>query len=116
MAQVLTIGGIEVQSPTNFQIEKYNITKAGRVATGDMTLEYIAGKRKFIFEYNSIRGDYLDIILDIIYTPTMFFTLTYKENDVVKSATVYAGAVKSEQFRTDGSWVWKNVSFSLIEK
>ena len=116
MAQVLTISGQTVKLPTSFNIEKYHLTKAGRVATGDMTLEYIASKRKFIFEYNAIRGDDLDTILNIIDTSTMFFTLTYKENDVAKSATVYAGAVKSEQFRTDGKWVWRNFSFSLIEK
>jgi len=116
MAQIITIGGITVKLPTNFSIEKYHLTKAGRVATGDMTLEYIASKRKFNFEYDAISGKDLNTILNVIDTATMFFTLTYKENDVNKSATVYAGAIPAEQFRTDGYWVWKDVTFSLIEQ
>jgi len=116
MAQVLTVDGITIKQPTNFRIERYNITKAGRVANGDMTLELIAKKLKFIFEYDSIDGDELDVILGVIDTTTMFFTLTYKENDVAKSATVYAGHLPTDQFRTDGKWTWKGFAFSLIQK
>ena len=114
--QVITIGGQTVKLPTSFRIEKYNITKAGRVANGDMTLELIAKKLKFIFEYDAIDGDELDTILDVIDTSTMFFTLTYKENDVAKSATVYAGHLPIDQFRTDGKWTWRGFNFSLIQK
>jgi len=116
MAQVLTVDGITIKQPTNFRIERYNITKAGRVANGDMTLELIAKKLKFIFEYDSIDGDELDVILGVIDTTTMFFTLTYKENDVEKSATVYTGHLPTDQYRTDGIWLWRGFNFSLIEQ
>ena len=116
MAQVISIGGVTIKLPTDFRIERYNITKAGRVANGDMTLELIAKKLKFIFEYDSIDGDELDVILGVIDTTTMFFTLTYKENDVEKSATVYTGHLPTDQYRTDGIWLWRGFNFSLIEQ
>jgi len=114
--QVLTLAGQSIKQPKDFKIDSFNLTKAGRVATGDMTLEYIATKRKFYFEYEVLRGDDLDTIKDIITGSTMFFTLTYKDNDVEESATVYAGALTKTQFRTDGKWVWKSPAFDLIEQ
>jgi len=116
MAQLLKLGGVTIKKPTSFRIERYTLTKAGRVASGLMTLEYIAKKRKFVFEYEVISGTELNTILDIIDTTTMFFTINYRENNVNKSATVYAGHIPSEQFRTDGVWYWKDVNFDLIEQ
>jgi len=114
--QVLTLAGQSIKQPKDFKIDSFNLTKAGRVATGDMTLEYIATKRKFYFEYEVLRGDDLDTIKDIIEGTTMFFTLTYKDNDNAKSVIVYAGSLEKTQFRTDGKWVWKDISFDLIEQ
>ena len=117
MAQLVTLGGVTVKKPHKFQISRYNITKSGRVANGDMTMEYIAKKRKFHFGYNVISGGDLDTLLGVIDTTTMFFTLTYVQNDVTKTATVYAGHIPTEQFRTDaGAWYWKDANFDLIEK
>ena len=116
MAQALTLAGSTIKQPKDFKIDSFNLTKAGRVATGDMTLEYIATKRKFYFEYEVLRGDDLDTIKDIITGSTMFFTLTYKDNDVAESVTVYSGALERTQFRTDGKWVWKDISFDLIQQ
>ena len=116
MAQAITLAGSAIKQPKDFRIGSFNLTKAGRVATGDMTLEYIATKRKFYFEYDVLAGDELDIIKDIITGSTMFFTLTYKDNGNSESATVYAGALEKEAFRNDGVWYWKSVSFDLIQK
>ena len=116
MAQILTLAGQSIKQPTSFKIGSFNLTKAGRVATGDMTLEYIATKRKFYFEYDVLAGDELDIIKDIVTGSTMFFTLTYVDNGNAESATVYAGALEKEAFRNDGLWYWKEISFDLIEQ
>jgi hypothetical protein len=116
MAQVLTLDGVTIEQPKEFTIEKYYLSKAGRTADGLMHIDKIASKRKFLFSYEALRGDYLDDILDILEGDDVFFTLTYKENDVEKSATVYTGAISQKQFRTDGYWVWVDVSFDLIEQ
>lgn len=116
MAQLLTLNGTTIKKPNNFGIEKYNLTKAGRTADGTMHLELIAKKRKFTLSYEVLRGTELEVILGIIDGTSVFFTLTYVENNVTKTATVYSGAIKSTQFRTDGPWYWKDVTFDLIEQ
>ena len=111
------INGTTIKSPTHFRIERYNITfDAGRVASGLMVMDFIAKKRKFLFQYEVISGTALKTILDIIDTTTLFMTLEYVESGVTKTATVYAGHIPSDRFRTDGVWYWKNVNFDLIER
>lgn len=116
MAMDITLGGISIKQPTKFDIEKYNLTKSGRVASGLMKMEIIAKKRKFLFQYDVISGTDLDTILGVIDTNTAFFTIGYKENEVAKTATVYSGAISATRFRTDGKWYWKDVKFDLIEQ
>ncbi len=116
MAGPFKIDGTDIKRPTKFHIEKYNITKAGRVADGTMKLDLVAKKRKFLFRYEVISGTALNTILGLIDTSAMFFTLTYDENGATKTATCYAGHIPAELFRTDGVWYWRNVNFDLIEQ
>jgi hypothetical protein len=81
-----------------------------------MVMDLVAKKRKFVFEYSVISGPDLDIILNLIDTTAMFFTLEYVENDVTKTATVYGGEITARRFRTDSGWFWKDVKFNLIEQ
>lgn len=115
---VNTLGGLDIKQPKpgGFGIEKYDLTKSGRVASGKMKIEIIAKKRKFTFNYDVISGAHWDQILSIVDSNTPFFVLNYTENGVVKSATCYAGAKKAILFRTDGGWYWKNATFDLIEQ
>jgi hypothetical protein len=48
----------------------------------------------------------------------LFFTLGFLENGVAGSATVYSGSIPSELHRAGATtnWVWKNVTFNLIEQ
>ena len=116
MAQVLSINGTTIKRPTFFDIERYNLTKSGRVASGDMTMDLIAKKRKFLFRYDVISGKDLNTILNLIDGTDMFFTLSYIENDVTKTASCYAGHIPTRLFRTDGVWYWTRVNFDLIER
>lgn len=116
MAQLIKLGNTTVKKPTSFRIETYNITKSGRTASGKMCMDLIAKKRKFFFEYAVLAGADLDVILGIIDSTAMFFSLEYVDNGVTKTATVYGGAIAKDQFRTDGGWYWKNVKFDLIEQ
>lgn len=112
----IKLNGIAIKQPTNLVIERYNITNAKRLASGKMMMDLIAKKRKFNLTYEVLAGRSLDQILAIIDSNQMFFTLTYTENDTVKTATVYCGQISAQKFRTTGGWYWKNVTFNLIEQ
>lgn len=113
------INNVSVKRPTNFKIERYNVTNLERLADASMVGDLIAKKRKFYFTYEQISGYDLDIILSAIWESTaLFFTLTYPENGIQKTATVYVGSIPSELHfagRTT-NWVWRDVTFNLIEK
>ena len=116
MAQLLKVNNTTLRNPQEFSIEKYDITKAGRVANGAMTLELVAKKRKFLLRWEVISGTDLAAILAQIDTSTMFFTFSYVENGSTKTAECYSGAKHQKQFRTDGVWYWTDVSFDFIEQ
>lgn len=116
-ASSFKINSQTIKRPSEFKIERYNITNLQRIASGDMCGDLIAKKRKFFFTYEGIRSDDLNNILDIIWnTTSLFYTLEFVENNVTKTATVYTGAIPMELHRTGALWVWKNVTFNLIEK
>ncbi|MDD5098613.1 MAG: hypothetical protein PHD31_02790 [Candidatus Pacebacteria bacterium] len=117
MGQVITLNGTTIKNPTEFHIENYKLTReTGRLINGDMTMDYVALKKKFILNYESITGTNLKTIMDILDTSTMFFTLTYKDNEGTQTKTVYAGAIPQLQYRTDGVWLYKDVELSRIVK
>ena len=114
------IGNTPIKNPSNFKMSFYNITKAARTANGSMSMELVAKKRKFFFEYEIISAAQKKEILDLIDTEAMFFTLTYVEDNVTKTATVYVGEIPMEKHRqglgSNGQWYWKGFNFNLIEK
>ena len=114
----LIIGGITVKTPQEMSIEKYNLTKSGRVTSGKMTMELVAQKRKLNCKYNAIREDDLQVILGKVYGANMFFSVTYDDAGGPYTMTCYAGAIKGEPFRkdTDDVWLWKDVEVALIEQ
>lgn len=113
------INGSNIKNPSEFKIERYNITNMNRLSNGTMVGDLIAKKRKFYFTYEAISGYDLDIILELIWeTNKLFFPLTYVENGVSKTATVYVGSIPTELHRAGRTtnWVWRNVNFNLIER
>ena len=117
MKQSYKINGTAFKRPDSFKIERYNLTNLQRIASGTMCGDLIAQKRKFYFTYDAITSDELEKILNLIWeVDELFFTLTYIENNVEKTAQVYVGSIPSELVRTGAKWVWKGVSFNLIEQ
>lgn len=115
----LILNGTTVKTPTEISIEKFSITKSGRVASGKMTMELIAQKRKLNCKYSAIREDYLQTIQGIIYNPSnLFFTVQFDDVGGFTTITAYAGAIKGQYLRqdTDGVWIWRDVEFALIEQ
>lgn len=113
------INGRAIKNPSSFKIERYNVTNMKRIANADMVGDLIAKKRKFYFTYEAITAQELDNILKAIWdTNSLFYTLSYEENGVTKTKTVYSGSIPSELHHAGkgSNWVWKNVTFNLIEK
>lgn len=117
MQSSYVVNGVSIKRPSTFKIERYNVTNMERIANGDMVGDLVAKKRKFYFTYDAITSTELNKILDAIWEiNSIFYTLQYVENNVVKTATVYSGSIPSELYRTGGEWVWQNVTFNLIER
>lgn len=119
MASNFIMNGRAIKNPSSFKIERYNVTNMERLADAKMVGDLIAKKRKFYFTYEAISGYDLDNILDAIWeTTTLFFELKYTENGKNKSATVYVGSIPTELYKAGRTtnWVWKNVTFNLIEQ
>lgn len=116
MKSSYSLNSIPIKRPTTFTIARFNITKATRLASGLMSMEIIATKRKFTFSYDAINADELQTILDILFGGTAFYTLEYVENNTTKTVTVYSGATNQDLWRTGDKWIWHKVKFSLIEQ
>lgn len=112
------INGKPIKKPSTFKKERYNVTTMERLANADMVGDLVAKKRKFYFTYEAITARDLDKILEAIWdTNQLFYTLSYPENGVQKSAVVYVGSIPAELHNARGpEWVWKNVTFNLIER
>ena len=114
-----TVNGVAIKNPSSFRIERYNVTNMERLANAEMVGDLIAKKRKFYFTYDAISGYDLDVILEAIWeTDMLFFPIKYIENGVEKSATVYVGSIPTDLHKAGRTtnWVWKGVTFNLIEK
>lgn len=112
------INGVNVKNPTAFKIERYNVTNMERLANADMVGDLIAKKHKFYFTYDAITASDLDKILDAIWeTNAIFYTLEYDYQGKTGTKTVYSGSIPAELHSAKSKeWVWKNVTFNLIEK
>lgn len=112
-----TLAGVSIKRPSSFKIEWYKITNANRLTSGDMVADVLAKKRKFTLTYNQITATDLDTILEAVWNnDEYFFPFTYVYNGTAGSATVYPGSIPATLYRPEGEWVWKSVSFSVIEQ
>ena len=113
------VNDVSIKNPSGFKIERYNVTNMERLADATMVGDLIAKKHKFYFTYDSISGYDLDIILEAIWDSNeLFFTLSYPDNGVTKTVNVYAGSIPADLHRAGNTtnWIWKNVTFNLIEQ
>ncbi len=113
-----TINGRAIKNPSNFKIERYNVTTMERLANADMVGDLVAKKIKLYFTYDAITASELDNILEAIWeTNTLFFPVTYNYNGQKRRATCYVGSIPSELHSAKSKeWVWRNVTFNLIQQ
>lgn len=113
---MVKFNGELIKEPIDFEVQRFKLTKSGRLASGRMTMEIKAKKRKLLFKYPVLSGPDLELIASYVDGDMPFFKVTYLENDKEQTITVYSGALSYRKFRTDGKWYWKDVSFDLIEQ
>jgi hypothetical protein len=114
-----SINGIAIKTPSTFKKERYNVTTMERLTNGDMVGDLVAKKRKFYFTYEAISAAELNTILEALWdTNQIFYPLSYPENGLQKTVQVYVGSIPAELHKAGAgaNWVWKNVTFNLIEK
>jgi len=116
MANDYLINNTRIKNPHTFSIERYKLTKSGRIASGLMTMDVIAKKKTFQIHYDVLEGPDLDTIINLLDSDNAFYSFKFTERGQECTYTVYAGAIKYEKFRSDGVTYWKNVEFQLIEQ
>lgn len=112
----IKINGQPIKRPKDYKVSSYNLTKSGRVANGNMTMELVAKKRKLFITYEVLDSTEVKQILDLIDGQAMFFTVTYTDNGEEKSMTAYVGEINRQLSRTGALWYWKDVAFNFIER
>lgn len=114
----MKLNHITTANPSGLKIELYRVTTMVRLANADMTGDEIAKKRKFYFTFADISGYDLDVILEAIWEGPLFFPISIPYNGTTINTTVYAGSIPMELHRAGktSNWVWKNVTFDLIER
>lgn len=116
------LDGQKIKDPTNFNPEYYTLTKATRVANGDMVMDFVANKQKFNFTWAAISNRDLNLIIEILWrqlvaTKECFHWLEYDDDIRHYKVRVYAGAIPHNLHRGDPRvWIWKDVKISLIER
>ena len=118
------IDGTEIKSPAkdNFRITTYLVTDMTRNAAGNMNGQLINKKTKLFFTYKTIMGHELYRIFNVLQGDTLFHTVTYIDDGVAYTKTMYVGDMDKTLQRTgagsgdESTWVWKNVTFNLIER
>lgn len=114
----MKINGITIKNPSTFKIERYNVTTMERLSNADMVGDLVAKKLKFYFTYDAITAEDFDAILNAIWdTDALFFPFEYTDRGRTKRVTVYVGSIPSDlHYMSNKNTVWKNVTFSLIER
>lgn len=119
---MIKVNGVKIKEPKALNITRYKLTKSGRVANGDMTMDLVAKKFKLILSYEVISGRDFQKIIDLVDGTKMFFEVQF--TDIVgqiKTITCYCGDIPYDKFRhgydngLDG-YYWRNVEISLIER
>ena len=114
------INNVRIKNPSTFKIERYNVTTMTRLSNASMTGDLVAKKHKFYFTYDALTAQELDNILEAIWdSDKLFFTLQYPYQDTYKVANVYVGSIPADLHHASvrgENWIWKNVTFNLIEK
>src|ERR1700752_1098969 len=104
-------------TPTDMEIEIYDISKAERLANGQMNIERIATKMKLQITYDYITATNLKTVLSAI-SPT-FYNVQFHDpkTNALRTASMYCGDRSIGFIDYQNSTPrYRGVSFDLIER
>lgn len=116
---MLTINGTKVAAPDTYEVTIADLdASANRSGNGNLFRDRVAVKRTINVSWLLMSGKDLSTLLNSV--SSVFFPVTYfdPQTNSTKTGTFYASdrpagiAVKN----SDGSYTWRNIAFSLIER
>jgi hypothetical protein len=114
---MLKIAGVNVKTPAELKVGRFDLSKSGRTASGKMVMELIATKRRVDVVWKMLTDSELQTIIDTITANKPFFSLEYPDAGGTKSMTCYAGDVATSLWHTkNGVRYWEEVSIGFIEQ
>jgi len=114
---LVTVGGVALPTPTDFQVGIMDISKAERNANGTMIIERVTTKRKLFLTYSYVTESDASSILKQI-APTSY-TVTYldPQTKAMKSGSFYCGDRQLGMVDyINGIPRYKDLTFNLIER
>lgn len=114
---LISIGGVNLPTPSDYQVDILDLSKAERNARGTMIIERIATKRKLEIRWNYLDKTQLKQILNLV--SPVFFAVTYldPQTDGNKSGTFYSGDRPIPMLDFQKSVPrYRDVKLSLIER
>lgn len=114
---MIKIDGVTIPNPSTYQIGIMDLSKAERVASGDIVIERIATKRKIELTWRYLENQKLSTLLKRV--SPVFFDVEYldPESNEIKKGTFYCGdrGAQSIDYR-NGKMRYKDIKFNLIER
>jgi hypothetical protein len=114
---LLKINGVDMPTPTDFNVGIMDLSKAERNANGTMIIERIATKRKLEISYSFLDRTDMSKILNAI--SPVFFSATYMDpqTNAMRTGTFYSGDRNLPMLDyKNGVPRWKDIKFDLVEK
>lgn len=114
---LISIGGVDLPTPSDFQVSIADISKAERNANGTMVIERIATKRKIEISYRFLSRTDLATLLNAVDPVTFSVTYMDPKTNANRTATFYCGdrSVGMIDFVSSVPR-YKDIKFNLIEK
>lgn len=114
---LVSINGVALPTPTEFQVGIQDISKAERNANGKMIIERVATKRKLFLTYSYVTENDAATILKFV-APT-FYNVTYvdPQDKTMKSGSFYCGDRNIGMVDYIGGIPrYRDLTFNLIER
>ena len=113
----LIIDGVELPSPTKYDLSYMDMDKSGRTSSGLMVRDRIGTKRKLELDWGVLSSSDTSKILKAVKPPFVDVEFYDLETDQEATGVFYAGDRKSKMILfKNGAPSTKGLSFNLIER
>lgn len=118
MASFIQIGGVDMPDPSSFSIKQADVDSenSSRNELGILQRDRVrAGVRTLSVKWSALSGADASTLLKAVKPSSFQVSFPDAEENVIKTATVYAGDKSCEYVNTPGlGWHW-NISFDNVE-